>query len=191
MSDSGFSREDALELLLAHTKSESLVRHAKCVEACMRHYAKTLGEDVELWGNTGLLHDMDYETHPEDHPLVALQILKGQGWPQSLINAIAAHYSEKTGKQPETPMERHLVACDELSGFIVAVACVRPSKDVRDVEVKSVKKKLKTPAFAAAVDREHLFEAAELIGKPMDEHIEQVLQALKESAEEIGLDGLA
>lgn len=157
----------------------------------MKHYANKLSEDAELWGNTGLLHDLDYEMHPEEHPLVSIDLLTKEGWPQPLIDAIAAHYEAKTGKAPETPLERHLVACDELSGFIVAVTYVRPSKDIRDVEVKSVKKKLKTPAFAAAVDRDHLLEAAELINTPMDEHIAEVLGAMQNAASELGLDGIS
>lgn len=146
---------------------------------------------MELWGNTGLLHDLDYELHPEEHPLVSIELLANEGWPKPMIDAIAAHYEEKTGKTPITPLERHLVACDELSGFIVAVTYVRPSKDIRDVEVKSVKKKLKTPAFAAAVDREHLQYAADLVETPMDEHIAEILRAMQAAATELGLDGIS
>ena len=180
-----------MQLLLAHTKSESLIRHAKCVEACMKHYATKLSEDVELWGNTGLLHDLDYELHPDEHPLVSIELLTKEGWPQPLIDAIAAHYEAKTGKAPVTPLDRHLIACDEMSGFIVAVTYVRPSKDIRDVEVKSVKKKLKTLAFAAAVDRNHLLYAADLIETPMDDHIAEILGAMQSAATELGLDGIS
>lgn len=161
------------------------------VEACLRWYAIRLGEDEELWGLTGLLHDFDYEQHPDEHPLWGMRLLESQGWPSEVVRAIASHYEAKTGVAPESPLERHLFACDEVTGFVAAVSYVRPDKDVRNVEVKSVVKKLKTPSFAAAVCREDLAVGAELIGLALEEHIANVLAAMSAHAEALGLGGTA
>jgi len=182
-------RAAAWDLLCLNTPSDSLRRHCLGVESCMRGYARTLGEDEELWGNAGLLHDFDYEQHPDEHPLWGMALLREQGWPEPLIQAIAAHYSAKTGVQPTTLIEKYLFACDELSGFITAVTYVRPSKSVREVEVKSVTKKLRTAAFAAGVNRDDVQNGAELIGLPIEEHISNCLASMQKDAESLGLAG--
>jgi len=158
-------------------------------ESCMRAYAEKLGEDVEVWGNAGLLHDFDYEQHPDEHPLWGMALLREQEWPEELIGAIAAHYSAKTGVDPTTPIQKYLFACDELSGLITAVTYVRPSKSILEVEVKSVTKKLKTPSFAAGVNRDDVNQGAELIGLSLEEHIGNCLAAMQKDAEQLGLKG--
>lgn len=182
------SRAAALELVREHTKSESLVRHMLSVETCMRWYAHHNAEDAELWGLTGLLHDFDYEAHPDEHPLWGMNLLaQSYDVPAEVIQAIAAHYPPKTGVSPESSLDKTLFACDELSGLITAVAYVRPSKSVGEVEVKSVLKKFKTPAFAAGVNRDDVLQGAELIGLALEEHISNCLQAMQANAESLGL----
>ncbi len=181
------TRDQALALVHEHTPSPSLRRHMLAVECCLRKYAILLGEDPDLWGLTGLLHDFDYEGHPEDHPLWGMRLLESMSVDPAIVRAVAAHYEEKTGVAPESPLERHLVACDELTGFIAAVVYVRPSKSILDVEVKSVLKKLKEPSFAAAVDREGVHRGAALIGRPLEEHVAIMLEAMKASAADLGL----
>ncbi|MBX3096256.1 MAG: HDIG domain-containing protein [Fimbriimonadaceae bacterium] len=183
------TRDAALRLMTEHTPSEALQRHMLCVEAAMRHYARKLGEDEDSWGRAGLLHDFDYEQHPDDHPLWGMALLRKMGEDEEVINAIAAHYSAKTGVHPEAPMQRYLFACDELSGFLVACVYVRPSRSILDLEVKSVIKKLKTPAFAAGVSRADVTRGADLIGVPLEEHIAEVISALRGSAESLGIAG--
>lgn len=184
------TRADALALVQEHTPSDSLRRHMLGVETCMRWYASKLGEEVELWGLAGLLHDFDYEQHPDEHPLWGMELLETINADPRVIKAIASHYEAKTGVKPETPMERHLFACDELSGLITAVTYVRPSKNIADVEVKSVTKKLKEPSFAAGVSRDDVYRGAELIEVPIDQHITNMIEAMRGNAEALGLGGV-
>jgi predicted hydrolase (HD superfamily) len=184
------TRDDALALVKLHTKSDSLIRHMFGVETCMRWYAKKLGKDAELWGMVGLLHDFDYEAHPTEHPMWGIELLKGTSYSEEVTRAIAAHCPERTGIEPESMMERYLFACDELSGLISAVAYVRPSKSIHDVEVKSVLKKLKEVSFAAGVNREDVAKGIELIGLDRDEHIANMITAMRANAVELGLQGI-
>lgn len=183
------TRNEAYNLVCEHTPSDSLRRHMLAVECCMRWYARKLGEDEELWGVTGLLHDFDYEQHPDEHPLWGMNHLKGLGADPVITKAIASHYADKTGVQPETSLERHLFACDELSGLITAVTYVRPSKNIADVEVKSVMKKLKEPNFAAGVNRDDVRQGAELIGVPLEDHVANMIVAMRSEATALGLAG--
>jgi putative nucleotidyltransferase with HDIG domain len=189
------TREEAWELLNEYTKNQNLVRHMLAVEAAMRAYARKYGEDEDLWGTVGLIHDFDYERWPdltvEAHPVVGAGILREQGWPEGMVRAVLAHAGEYTGVQPESRMEKTLVAVDELTGFLVAVALVRPSKDIRDItKIQSVKKKWKDRSFAAAVNREEIEHACEELGVDLwTEHVPLVLEAMKGIAPELGLDG--
>lgn len=144
---------------------------------------------MEEWGLAGLLHDFDYELHPEEHPLWGMDLLESRGVSPSVIRAIAAHYPEKTGVQPESPMERSLFAVDELSGFVTACVYVRPSKSILDLEVKSVTKKFKVPAFAAGVNRDDVRRGAELLGVTLEELVQQVIDGMRAKASELGLAG--
>lgn len=184
------NREDAFALVREHTKSESLVRHMLAVETCMRWYAKQLNEDEQLWAVAALLHDFDYEGHPDEHPNWGMGVLRDLGYSEEVIRAIASHAPERTGVEPDSRLERYLFACDELSGFITAVTYVRPSKSVHDVEVKSVKKKLKEVSFAAGVNRDDVNKGVELIGLPLDEHIANMIEAMRGNAVELGLQGI-
>jgi len=163
------------------------------VETAMRAYAPRFGGDPEVWGVTGLVHDFDYERYPdvavEGHPVVGSKILRERGVSDDIIKAVLAHAEEITGVKPETPMEKTLVAVDELTGFLIAVALVRPSKSILDVELKSVKKKWKDKTFAAPVHREEIEHAAAALGVELDEHIQIVLDAMKQNAAGLGLVG--
>ena len=182
------TRSEALELLHEFTQSESLRKHAYAVEAAMRAYARKLGEDEELGGVVGLLHDFDYERYPTlgEHPLKGAAILRERGVPEEIVLACLAHYPP-TGVPRDTPLRRAILAVDELAGFIIAVALVRPSKQLADVEVKSVRKKMKDKAFAAAVSREDIQQGADEMGVTLDEHIATVLEGMKPVAETLGL----
>lgn len=186
-------RAEAWDIVTEFTASHSLRRHMLSVAAAMRHYARHFGEDEELWGVVGLLHDFDYEQNPdvsiEGHPIVGERILRERDIPEEIRHAILAHAPEITGIQPSTLLEKTLVAVDELTGFLTAVALVRPNKDIRDVRLKSVRKKWKDRAFAAAVSRAEIEEAASALGIPLDEHIQHVLTAMADEAEALGLAG--
>jgi putative nucleotidyltransferase with HDIG domain len=182
------SRTEAYEILTEHTKGESLIKHALAVEGAMRWYAARAGEDPEVWGVAGLLHDFDYEKYPslDDHPFRGAEILRSRGVDEELIQTILSH-GDHTGVPRTTPMRRALFAVDELSGFVTAVALVRPSKKLDDVEPSSVKKKLKDKAFARNVSRDDIRRGAELLELSEEEHIANVLTALKAIAPELGL----
>ena len=185
-----YDREKALELLQKYTQSESLLRHAYAVEQAMRKYAKFYGENEDKWGITGLLHDFDYERYPsaDEHPYRGNKILKDEGYEDDILEAIMGH-AEYTGVPRKSLMAKTLFACDELVGFIFAVTYVRPSKAVHDVKVKSVTKKLKTLKFAASVNRDDINNGIVELGVDRTEHIQFVIDALKEIAEDIGLAG--
>jgi putative nucleotidyltransferase with HDIG domain len=180
------SRDDSWTLLCEWTESDSLRRHMLAVEAAMRAYARRFGEDEDLWGTTGLLHDLDYERYPsleDGHPRYALKELERRGYPGEVVRGIASH-ADRLGVPRESLMERALYAVDDLSGFLLAVAYVRPD-GLRGMTPKSVKKKLKQPSFAAAVDRDALRRGAEELGVDFDEHLAFVIAALEEHADEL------
>ena len=183
-------REEAMELLHEYTKTDSLRRHALGVEQAMRKMAVKYNGDPNEWGITGLMHDFDYEMHPtiEEHPYKGNKILKSKGYPESITQAIMGH-ATYTGVSRETDMAKALFAVDELTGFIFAVTYVRPSKSIFEVKPKSVKKKLKQKSFAASVLREDIFQSVEELGVDLTEHIQFVIDALAEKAEELGLKG--
>ncbi|MEA2275103.1 MAG: hypothetical protein QOC78_63 [Solirubrobacteraceae bacterium] len=184
------SREDAWDLLTEWVQSESLRRHCLAVEASMRAYARHRGEDEELWGVVGLLHDMDYERHPDldtGHPRMALAELESRDVDPVVVRAIASH-ADFLGVSRDSPLERTLYAVDELSGFVLACAYVRP-EGLDGMTPKSVKKKLKQPSFAAAVNRDDVRAGAEELGVDFDEHVAFVIAALAERTDELGLQG--
>jgi len=184
------SREEAWTEFCAWTASPSLRKHVLAVESAMRAYARRYGEDEELWGVVGLLHDLDYERHPspeDGHPRIAMRHLEAMGQPPELVRAIASH-ADYLGVPRETRMEKALYAVDELSGFVMACAYVRP-EGIHGMTPKSVKKKMKTPAFAAAIPREDLRRGAEDLGVDFDEHVAFVIAALAERSAELQLDG--
>jgi putative nucleotidyltransferase with HDIG domain len=180
------TREDALRLLEQWVDNEGLRNHMKAVEAAVRFYARKFGEDEERWGRAGLLHDLDWEKYPDEHPLRAVEELRGRGYPEDVLHAILAHRAAFTGVQPESLLDRTLLACDELTGLINATALVRPT-GIGDLTPKSVKKKMKDRAFAAGVDREEVLHGTELLGIPFDEHVANVIAAMQEISGELGL----
>lgn len=187
------TREEAWELLCEYTKGKSLRQHALAVEAAMRAAVARYGgpeDDVEEWGITGLLHDFDYEMFPsvDEHPFKGANILCGRGYSERIIRAILGH-AVYTGVPRDTQMARALFATDELCGFLVACALVRPSRNLDDLEVSSVKKKLKDKAFARTVNREDIRQGVEELGVPLEEHVSFVIEALKPVQEQIGLQG--
>jgi len=181
-------RNICLSILLEYTKSDSLLKHAYAVESCVKAYAEKFGEDIQYWGNVALLHDFDYEKFPtaEEHPFKGSEILKEKGFDEDFRNAILSH-ANYSGVPRDILLAKVLFACDELAGFITAVAYVRPSKSVDEVEVKSVRKKMKDKAFARAVNREDIIEGAEELGIPLDEHIQFCIDAMKKNKDLIGV----
>ena len=187
---SGLSRAEAWDLLCEWTQSDSLRRHMLAVEAAMRAYAPRFDGDPDLWGLTGLLHDLDYERYPnlgDGHPRYAIRELEAHGYPPELVRAVASH-ADFMEVPRESPMEKTLFAVDELSGFILACAYVRP-EGIHGLTPKSVKKKLKQPSFAAAVNRDEVRAGAEELGVDFDEHVAFVIAAMEERADELGLHG--
>jgi predicted hydrolase (HD superfamily) len=194
------TREAAWELLTEFTQSESLRKHALAVEACMRACSRKFGggspelsqHDENLWGIVGLLHDFDYDRWPslEDHPYKGNEILKDRGYSDEIRRAILSH-AEYTGVTRDTPMEKALFACDELAGFITAVALIKPGKSLAEVDTKSVRKRMKDKAFARKVNRDDIIQGAAALGVDLDEHIAFCIEALKPIADELGLDGSA
>lgn len=182
------NRGEAMALLREYTKNENLIKHGLSVEAAMRYYARLNGADEELWGVIGLIHDFDYERFPtlEEHPFKGAEILRERGYDESLIKAVLSHASH-TNVSRDTALEKTLFAVDELCGMITAVTLVRPSKKIADVTAKSVKKKLKDKGFARAVNREEIAEGAELIGVDLSAHIENVIAAMQEISDDLGL----
>jgi putative nucleotidyltransferase with HDIG domain len=183
------NRADALSLVREYTKNEGLVRHMLAVEAAMRFYAERFGEDAELWGIAGLLHDFDWEIHPtlEHHPQDGAPLLRERGASEEIIRAVLSH-ADHTGVPRLSRMEKALSACDEITGLITAVALVRPSRLLSDMEAKSVKKKWKDRAFAAGVDREEIEKAAAEFGVELWEHVNNVILAMREIAPQLGFE---
>ena len=185
----------ALNILHDWVQSESLRKHCYAVADSMKHFAQLRGEDADLWEAVGLLHDMDYERHPnlehsptEGHPFVGIAWLREHGWSEEICRAILSH-ADYSGISRETSLEKTLYAVDELSSFVVAVALVRPTKSIHDVDVRAVKKKMKDKAFARAVNRDDIVRGAEALGMPLDEVIANVVAALKADALRLGLAG--
>ena len=193
----GTLSDRALAILHEWVQSESLRKHCYAVADSMKHFAQLRGEDVDLWEAVGLLHDMDYERHPnlersstEGHPFVGVKWLRENGWSEEVCHAILSH-ADYSGVQPETALEKTLRAVDELSSFVVAVALVRPTKNINDVDLAAVRKKMKDKAFARAVNRDEIVHGAEQLGIPLEEVITNVITALKADAARLGLAGIA
>jgi predicted hydrolase (HD superfamily) len=197
------TRKAAWELLTEFTQSESLRKHALAVEACMRACARKFGSasssasalglsEEDLWGIVGLIHDFDYDRWPslDEHPYKGNAILKERGWPEVISRAVMSH-AEYSGVTRDSLMERALFACDELAGFITAVALIKPSKSLAEVDVKSVRKRMKDKAFARKVNRDDIINGAAELGVDLDEHIALCIEAMKAVAAELGLDGSA
>jgi putative nucleotidyltransferase with HDIG domain len=183
----GPTRQQAWETLTKYTKSEPLLRHALAVEAATASYARRFGEDEELWRVTALLHDFDYEIHPtlDKHPQDGAEILREEGYPEVVIEGVLSH-ANHLNLPRDTPLKKSLFACDELSGFVHACGLVRPT-GLEGLEPKSVRKKLKQPSFAAGVSRDDVYQGAELLELPLDQHIANVIAALQPIAGELGL----
>ena len=186
----GLSRDEAWALVTEYTQSESLRKHMLGVEAAGRGYARQFGEDEDDWGAVALLHDFDYERYPDqqNHPFRGVEILKGKGYPEWVTRAILSH-ADYSGVPRESRLEKTLYACDEMSGFVTAASLVRPSKSILDLEPASVIKRMKDKAFARAVSRDDLKRGAEELGLPLDQHIANVIDFMRERADQLGLRG--
>lgn len=180
------NRDFCLGILTEFTKGDSLLKHAFAVESCVRFYAQKFSEDTEYWGNVALLHDFDYEKFPDEHPYKGSEILKKKGFDEFFIKAILSH-ADYTGVKRETKLEKTLFACDELAGFITAVTYVRPNKNLDEVEVKSVLKKMKDKGFAKNVNREDIINGAKEIEIPLEEHIQNCINAMKLRRDLLGI----
>lgn len=186
--------DDARAILYEWVQSDSLRKHCEAVAACTRHFARKQGEDEDLWGAVALLHDMDYERFPtmgtadDNHPFAGVQYLRGHGWSDEVTRAILSH-ADYSGVERITPLEKTLYAVDELSGFVTAVALVRPDKNIASVEVSSVRKKMKDKAFAAKVNRDDIVRGAAELDMPLEDLIAEVIAALRGEADRLGLAG--
>src|SRR5512146_2523916 len=179
------NREDVYGVMTQYPEADYLRKHHLAVEAAMKWYARKFGEDENLWGNVGLIHDFEYEKYPDQHPQKGGEILKELGWPDNLVRAVMAHGDHLNIQRTEL-IEKTLYAVDELTGLVIAVALVRPSKKLADVDVAAVKRKWKDKAFARGVHREQITKGAEELGVPLDEHIQNVIDALNSSADVLG-----
>lgn len=190
MSNGAPSRDEALELLHSYNATENLLNHAYAVEAVMRYIARKLGQDEEKWGVIGLVHDLDYEKFPSQHCTKTREILKEHNWPEEYIRAVVSHgWGICSDVQPQTELEKTLYAIDELTGLVAASALVRPSRSVLDLTVSSVRKKWKSPAFAAGVDRSVVTRGAEMLGVTVEQLIDDTIMGMREVAAAIGLEG--
>ncbi|MBR0575252.1 HDIG domain-containing protein [Proteiniclasticum sp. BAD-10] len=181
-------REEALALLLEYNSNDSLIRHAYAVEAVMRHFARSFGEDEEYWGNIGLLHDLDYEKYPDQHCSMTKVILEERRFDEKMIRAILSHgYGLCTDIKPELPLEKVLYTIDELTGLIMATVYMRPDKSIRELEMKSVLKKFKTPKFAAGVNREVILSGCTMLDRSVEEIIQECINGMRERADILGI----
>ena len=184
------TRDQALGLLRQYNRSEALIRHGLAVEAVMRQLARRFGEDADLWGVVGLVHDLDYEQFPDQHCTKTAEILRSQGWPEPIVRAVVSHgWGICSDVEPQTPLEKALYAADELTGLVAATALVRPSRSLADLTAKSVKKKWKDKSFAAGVNREVIDKGAQRLGMDLDQLIAETIAGMAQVAKEIGLAG--
>ncbi len=183
-------RSEALEIVQTYVKNQNLINHMLSVEAAMRFYAHKFGEDAELWGNVGLLHDFDWEIHPtaEEHPQAGAPMLRERGVSEEIIQAVLSH-APHSGVARETRLQKTLFACDEITGLVTAVALVRPSRSLYDLKAKSVKKKWKDRSFAAGANREEIEQATAEFGMELWEHVDNVILAMRAIAPQLGLEG--
>lgn len=186
------TRDDALRLVHEHIQNENLRKHCLAVEAVLRHFAEHFGEDVEKWGAIGLVHDLDWEEHPDEHCTHTRRILTEEGWPNDYVRAVMSHaWGMFTDEKPEHTMEKVLYTIDELTGLITATALVRPSKSILDMKPKSVRKKWKESGFAAGANREIIEQGAEMLGMELSEVIEHTLKGMQTVADDLDLAGEA